>query len=1148
MNFFCTGLTTRLLVIFFAASMVRAEVFTNLHAFVNGNTADGAFPNGVTLAGGVFYGTTAQGGSANAGLIFALDTNGTAFTPLHHFAGGPTDGSSPNEPLVVGDTIYGTTFSGGTNSFGAIYRVGTNGANYTVLRSFTNSPDPGFSFAALVLGGATLYGTSFVGGSNNVGTVFKVDTNGANFAVLHHFTGNPDGGNPRARLVLNDATLYGTTGVGGSNNLGTVFKLNTNGTGYAVIFNSFSNAPQAAAPYVGLTLANNTLYGATTAGGNGNLGTVFSLGTNGANFTLIHSFTNNEGLSLQSSLAWRDGIIYGATLSRGTGSAGTVFRLATNGANFLVLKNFTNALTGANPKGPVVIDGNTVFGVANAGGPGNGGTVFRLQLAPLINSPPQALTVTNGNPASLAVSAASDSALSYQWFFNATTALAAQTNSTLNLTATTATDSGSYTVVVTDFIGSITSSPAILTVLSPPNILTPPQSLNVTNGNPAAFSVNATNGPLTYQWYFNTNNLLVGQTNNFFNLAAAGTNDAGVYTVVVANNIGASTSSPAVLTVATPKPVITVPPQSLNVTNGNLAAFSVTAVNGTLAYQWYFNTNNLLANQTNSSFTIASARTNDAGTYSVVVTNSSGSTTSSVASLTVSTNSKPVIYVPPPNLIVTNGDTAAFPVVAVGLGPLRYQWYSNLVNTALGTALAGKTNPTITLTSAGSNYNARYFTVIITNTLGGVTSSPALLTVVSAPLIVSNPSPATVNLGSTATFAVTALGTSLRYQWYSNSVNTAPGTLLANQTNNNYFFTAGTNHDGRYYSVIVTNSFGKATSSPALLTVSSLPTITLQPLPATLTNGSSLTFTSAAAGPGPLFYQWLYQTNLLIVGATNTAYTNAAQAGTYSMRVTNNFGAATSSPALLTVITLPYFTLQPSNAVLGGGSSVTFTSTAVGSGTLTYQWLYQTNQFIAGATNTTLLVTNVNQPGFYSLKAVSSYGAATSSLAQLTVVFPPTITLQPLGATITNGSSINFTAAATGLGSLGYQWLFNSNTPIAGATATNLIFVTANQPGTYSMKVTNSYGAATSSPALLTVVGRPIMISSVFDSPSGSYTFSFVNLAGSTNRLWATTNLADTSAWQAIATNVMATNGTWQFTDPQTAWTNNVRLYRFSTP
>ncbi len=194
--------------------------------------------------------------------------------------------------------------------------------------------------------------------------------------------------------------------------------------------------------------------------------------------------------------------------------------------------------------------------------------------------------------------------------------------------------------------------------------------------------------------------------------------------------------------------------------------------------------------------------------------------------------------------------------------------------------------------------------MVIANTLGKATSSPALLIVTAKPYILTNPQPVNVNLGATATFNVAAVGLAMHYQWYSNSVSSAIGTRLAGETGSTYSFTTISSANNRYYSVVITNTFGAATSTLAQLTLNLLPYITLQPLGAFITNGSSVTFTSAAAGPGPLTYQWLFQTNLPIAGATNTvlALANANQPGAYSMMAANGSGAATSSPAILSVV------------------------------------------------------------------------------------------------------------------------------------------------------------------------------------------------------------------------------------------------------
>jgi uncharacterized repeat protein (TIGR03803 family) len=972
----CSGLFTGVLACLFAVTLTaRAGIFTDLHDF-DDTTTNGALPIGLIVNDGVIYGATTQGGAFDLGMVFTMGTNGANFSSVHDF----NDGSSPNELLLAGGTLYGTTHFGG-NAYGLIYSVNTSGSGYKVIYNFTNSPDAQFPWGGLTLGGATLYGTTSAGGTNNAGTIFKIDTNGQNYAVLYSLTNTPDGANPQGRLLLNGATLYGTTYAGGSNSLGTVFKISTNGTGYSVIYN-FSNAPAATAPEVGLAFAGNTLYGITTGGGTASAGALFQLATNGTGFAITHSLTNTDGLSPQGPLTVNNNLLYGTALSGGTGGGGTIFQVATNGANFTVLKNFTNVLTGVNPKGTLALDGNAIYGIANYNGPGGRGVAFRLVPAPVITAQPQGLTATNGNPASFTVAVSDEFPLAYQWYFNTNTFLAGQTGSTLNLTGVGNGNAGYYTVVITDNAGSVTSSPALLTVIGSPVITAQPQSLTVTNGNPATFTVSATTPAgttLTYQWYFNTNTVIAGQTNNSYAIPLVLSNNAGAYTVIVANSFGSVTSTPAILT------------------------FSI--------------------------------------------------------------KSKPIITAQPGNLTLTNGDTANFNVTASGQPTLYYQWYTNGVPTSIGSVFTGKTNALLS-TSVNTNKHY-YFTVVVTNNLGKATSNPALLTIVTVPLILTNPQPASVPLGDPATFAVTAFGAALHYQWYSNSVNTAIGTLLAKQTNSTYSFNTITGSNGKYYSVVVTNTYGRATSSPpALLTVTTLPYITLQPLPGLVTNGSSLTFTSGAAGPGPLSYQWLFQTNLLV----------------------------------------------------------------------------------AGATNTTLTVTVTNQAGYYSMMVTNIYGSATSSLALLTVLSPPYITLQPLGATITNGGSITFISAAAGLGTLGYQWLFQTNQLIPGATGTSLTLAMANQPGTYSMMVTNLYGAATSSPALLTVIGRPLMLSSVFDPASGSYGFTFENLAGSTNRLWATTNLANPAAWQVIATNHMTTNGLWLITDTNSAQTNAMRFYQFSSP
>jgi len=170
-----------------------------------------------------------------------------------------------------------------------------------------------------------------------------------------------------------------------------------------------------------------------------------------------------------------------------------------------------------------------------------------------------------------------------------------------------------------------------------PVITSQPANTTVTIGDTANFTVTATGSNLVYQWYFNTNTPLANQTNTSLTVTNVQTNDAGGYSVVVANSGGSVTSLFAILTVLQPVPAA-ITGQPVNWTNamGYAATFSVTAI-GTapLHYQWYFNTNTPLANQTNALLSFTITQTNQAGMYSAIVTNRFGSATSSVARLTV---------------------------------------------------------------------------------------------------------------------------------------------------------------------------------------------------------------------------------------------------------------------------------------------------------------------------------------------------------------------------------------------------------------------------------------------------------------------------------------------------------------------------------
>lgn len=267
----------------------------------------------------------------------------------------------------------------------------------------------------------------------------------------------------------------------------------------------------------------------------------------------------------------------------------------------------------------------------------------------------------------------------------------------------------------------------------------------------------------------------------------------------------------------------------------------------------------------------------------------------------------------------------------------------------------------------------------------------------------------------------------------------------------------------------------------------SAPVITIQPTNQIVPAGpSSVFFNAAAIGSGILAYQWQFN-GVNIPGATSpTLVLSSAQFsddGVYSVVVTNSFGVALSSNAMLTVLLPPMITLQPTNQAVPPGSSVTFTAAASGGAPLGYQWYFDGTaltdggQFNGSAT-TSLTISNVQftNTGNYMLVVTNPVGSATSSAAVLTVVGPPTLTAPLTNQVTMVFSNVTLAVSATGTPPLFYQWLQNG-TPltdggnISGSSGPNL---TLSNPqlaasGQYSVIVTNTYGALTNT-AVLTVV------------------------------------------------------------------------------
>jgi hypothetical protein len=260
--------------------------------------------------------------------------------------------------------------------------------------------------------------------------------------------------------------------------------------------------------------------------------------------------------------------------------------------------------------------------------------------SPMITTQPQNQTVPPSSNATFSATATGTGTLGYQWRFNGTDILGASATVYTRTNAQFA-SAGSYSVVVTNTLGSVTSSAAILIVGIAPSITNQPAGTNVNAGDTVVFSVGATGDPApAYQWRFNGTNL-AGATSTTFTRSNVQVADTGDYTVVITNVAGSVTSSVATLALNN-SPSIASQPQNQSVSVGQNAFFSVTAA-GTapLVYEWRFYGSNI-PGATASAYTRTNSQTTNAGPYTVVVSNSLGSITSSVANLTV-ISSQPAI-------------------------------------------------------------------------------------------------------------------------------------------------------------------------------------------------------------------------------------------------------------------------------------------------------------------------------------------------------------------------------------------------------------------------------------------------------------------------------------------------------------------------
>jgi beta-galactosidase len=674
------------------------------------------------------------------------------------------------------------------------------------------------------------------------------------------------------------------------------------------------------------------------------------------------------------------------------------------------------------------------------------------QTAPAIILPPVNTAVTVGQPATFSVTATGTTPLTFQWSKNGT-AIAGATSSSYTTPATsTADNNSSFTVTVTNSLGSPTSSAATLTTVTAASvaITTQPQSQTAYVGQMVTLSVAATGSPsLTYQWQLNGTAIAGAIGSTYTTPVLTTTNNGDRYTVTVTNPVNSVTSSAAVLTVnAAVAPAITQQPTSVAALANDPASFTV-AVSGSapFTYQWQLNGANLLG-ANSPSYSIFQVQQTNTGSYTVIVTNAAGTVTSAPATLTIA---------PPGVNLALNQLATASSTQNGGLGAsnvddgdLTTRWSSapgvdpSWVEIDLGSVKPFDTVVLYWENAYASQYQIQYSTDNTkwsvaydnTNGVGGV-ETLSFPTVQGRYVRMYGEHRATAYGYSLYEFQIYDVpqcgGATERYTIVNSStvLDNVSG-LTWQRAETTY---TGANAQGAQYTQLIAKTYCTSQGMRLPTQAEAL--------------GISGTSSASCAFPQP----WSTWTSTIDPANSNdVAY--VIYTGQSSWQVANNFPGGVVCDFGSNGTPPPTFTTQPSSQKVPIGQPATFTVVASGSGSLTYQW-YKNGSPISGATAatyTTPATAAADNGAAFNVLVANAGGAVSSNTATLTVT-GGTCTAAPgtpgmLSATTVSATQINLSWVASTAESVcvvNYD-IFRSTT--AGFTPSAANQIGAAQPGT----------------------------------------------------------------------------------------------------
>ena len=293
-------------------------------------------------------------------MIFISKTDGSATRKIAF------NGAHPNALVISGSVLYGATRSGGTYNGGVLYKTNTDGSGFAILYNFPQTYS--YPVYKMIISGNVIYGQVFESLAG-YGYIYKINTDGTGFTKLSDISAYPF-----ADLLLYDNYLYGITW-GSIYESGQIFKIKTDGTDF-VTLHYFYDSAEGLQAYNSLTLVDNILFGTTTSGGNNDGGTLFKINTDGTGFQKLYDFSSSDGTNVRSALILSGSFLFGTANKGGSSDMGTIFRFNKDGSGFNKQYDFQDAANGLAPE-KIVMWGDTIFGYAY-GGINDNGILYRF--------------------------------------------------------------------------------------------------------------------------------------------------------------------------------------------------------------------------------------------------------------------------------------------------------------------------------------------------------------------------------------------------------------------------------------------------------------------------------------------------------------------------------------------------------------------------------------------------------------------------------------------------------------------------------------------------------------------------------------------------------------------------------------------------